>query len=111
MPNVLNVDIAIVDKKKISINKYNKMMDKITRKGKSVSDTLIAMLEEASKYEICEHIFQAAHGSCFGSGSISYHGKCKKCGIEMSMYGQVNEQGHGEVTIRAVDGYKRKKKI
>jgi len=94
------------------MKKYNNLIDKIAKKGKPVSDTLIEMLDEAAKYDICEeHIFQSAHGSCFGQGTISYHGKCKKCGVEMSMYGKVNEQGHGEVTIRAVDGYKRKKKI
>ena len=39
-------------KKKITMKKYSKIMDKIIKMGKPVSDTLIAMLEEASKYEI-----------------------------------------------------------
>ena len=40
------------NKKIISIEKYNKIMDKIIKKNMSVADTLIEMLEEASKYEI-----------------------------------------------------------
>ena len=37
---------------KISIEKYNKIMDSIIKKGRPVSDTLIEMLEEASKYKL-----------------------------------------------------------
>ena len=39
-------------KKKISMSRYNKIMAKIIKKGAPVSDTLISMLDEASKYEI-----------------------------------------------------------
>ena len=38
--------------KLISIEEYNKKMDKIIAKGFSVADTLIMLLEEASKYKI-----------------------------------------------------------
>lgn len=37
-------------KKKINISKYNKIMEKIVAKGRTVSETLIEMLNEASKY-------------------------------------------------------------
>ena len=41
-------------KRRIKMNDYSKKMNKIIKKGCSVPDTLIAMLEEASKYEIIE---------------------------------------------------------
>ena len=39
-------------RKSISINKYNKIMDSIIGQNMTVSDTFIAMIEEAGKYEI-----------------------------------------------------------
>jgi len=42
------------NKKKITIEAYNKIMDNIIKMGRPVSDTLIDMLEEASKYKITE---------------------------------------------------------
>ena len=39
-------------KKKISIKRYNKIMDKIISMGYPSNDTLIKMLDEASKYAI-----------------------------------------------------------
>ena len=39
-------------KKLISIKKYNKIMSYIIKKGNPVPDTLIEMLEEASKYKL-----------------------------------------------------------
>ena len=42
-------------KKKITPTKYNKLMDKIIKKGLSPSDTLIAMLDEASKYDLIDN--------------------------------------------------------
>ena len=38
--------------KKITMSKYNDIMSSIIKKGKPVVNTLIDMLEEASKYEI-----------------------------------------------------------
>jgi len=40
------------ERKKISMQKYNKIMSEIIKKGKPVSDTLIEMLEEAGKYKL-----------------------------------------------------------
>ncbi len=40
--------------KKISLKKYNAIMDKIIKKNLSVEDTLTEMLEEASKYVVVE---------------------------------------------------------
>jgi len=44
------------EKKRIGVgmNKYNAIMSKIIKKGKPVTDTLIEMLDEASKYKIKE---------------------------------------------------------
>jgi len=42
----------VIKKKKISIKRYNTIMDNIIKMGKPVSDTLIDLLEEASKYEV-----------------------------------------------------------
>jgi len=39
-------------RKTISIQKYNKIMSEIIKKGKPVSDTLVDMLEEDAKYTI-----------------------------------------------------------
>jgi len=39
-------------KKVITAKRYNTIMDKIIKMGKPVSDTLIDLLEEASKWEI-----------------------------------------------------------
>ena len=41
-------------KRRIKMNDYSKKMNKIIKKGRSVPDTLIAMLEEAAKYDIIE---------------------------------------------------------
>lgn len=41
-------------KTKITIQSYQKKIDKIIVKKLSVEDTLIAMLEEAARYEIIE---------------------------------------------------------
>ena len=41
-------------RKLISMTEYNKIMDKIIKKKKSVEDTLIEMLDAASKYNIKE---------------------------------------------------------
>lgn len=61
---------------------------------------------------MCKHIFIAAHGSCFGGGNLSYHGNCKLCGIEMSMYGHIDDKENGEAFISTIDGkYKVHKKI
>lgn len=40
--------------KEITIEEYNKTINAIIKKGKPVSDTLIEMLNEASKYKIEE---------------------------------------------------------
>lgn len=39
-------------RKIVSVKKYSKMMDNVIKKGKSVSDTLIEMLEVASNYDL-----------------------------------------------------------
>ena len=39
-------------RKRISMKEYNSKMAEIIRMGKPVSDTLILMLEEASKYNL-----------------------------------------------------------
>jgi hypothetical protein len=39
-------------RKKITMERYNKIMNKIIKMGKPVSDTLIEMLDEAFKYTI-----------------------------------------------------------
>ena len=41
-------------KKLISMTEYNSIMSSIIKKGQPVSDTLVEMLEEASKYNIKE---------------------------------------------------------
>ena len=41
---------------KISIEKYNEIMASIIKKGKPVADTLVEMLEEASKYKLPKSI-------------------------------------------------------
>lgn len=41
-------------KKRISITRYNKIMNNIIKIGRPVSDTLIEMLQEASQYTIKE---------------------------------------------------------
>ena len=43
---------AKTKRKVISINLYNKKMDKIIKNGFPVAETLIALLEEAGKYKI-----------------------------------------------------------
>ena len=43
-----------MNKKKITIEEYNKKMDKIIAKNLSVPETLMEMLEEASRYIIVE---------------------------------------------------------
>jgi hypothetical protein len=43
-----------MNKKLITMTQYQKEMDKIIAKGLSIEDTLILMLQEASKYEIEE---------------------------------------------------------
>lgn len=40
--------------KKISIEKYNSIMNKIIRINLPVNEVLVAMLEEASKYKLAE---------------------------------------------------------
>ena len=45
-----------MNKKKITIEEYNKKMDKIIAKNLSVPETLMEMLEEASRYIIVESI-------------------------------------------------------
>lgn len=40
--------------KRVTIEKYNKMMDEIIRMNMSAEDTLIAMLEKAAQYEIID---------------------------------------------------------
>ena len=39
-------------KKSISIDKYNKIMNKIIAMGLPVADSLILMLDEAAKYKV-----------------------------------------------------------
>lgn len=39
-------------KKTISITQYNNIMSNIIKKGYPVTDTLVEMLEEASKYQL-----------------------------------------------------------
>ena len=43
-----------MNKKIITMAEYQKKMDKIIKKGLSIEDTFILMLEEANKYEIKE---------------------------------------------------------
>ena len=43
-------------KKRISIDQYNKRMNRLIKKGKSVSETLIDLLEEASKWEVVDEV-------------------------------------------------------
>ena len=40
-------------KKIITMSEYNALMSEIIKKGKPVADTLVEMLEECSKYDIC----------------------------------------------------------
>jgi len=44
----------MIKRKPISMIAYQKIMNKIIKKGLSVADTFILMLEEASKYNIKE---------------------------------------------------------
>jgi hypothetical protein len=44
----------VTKRKKISISKYNKIMEKIIAKGLPVPETLIELLEEASKYDLID---------------------------------------------------------
>ena len=41
-----------MNKKKITIEEYNKRMDKIINKNLPVHESLMALMDEASKYEI-----------------------------------------------------------
>lgn len=41
--------------KKISIEKYNRIMNKIIKMNLPVNEALVAMLEEASKYKLTEY--------------------------------------------------------
>ena len=56
-----------------------------------------------TKVKSCNHMFVAVNGGSW-SGSVSYHGSCRLCGIEMSAYGKVDDNNNGELFIRTVDG-------
>jgi len=56
-----------------------------------------------TKVECRKHVFISSHGSCSG-GNLSYHGNCKNCGIELTMYGYIDKDNNGEAFVSSIDG-------